>query len=336
MKQWHLASNEWHAPAWPVPAGIRLIVDNDFAGDPDDLFHLAHQVLCPEADLLAVICSHLRDGDPAAPYDSMEQGHNKALRLFEVMGLADTDRLVQGAPHEMLDRHTPIPTAGTQAIIDAALGTSSDKPLYVACGGGLTDIASAWLLCPEIADHLTVVWIGGPDHPGLPDQSGSGIYPEYNQMIDLTAAQVVFNDSNLPLWQVPRAAYRQCVVSQAELSRRLKDCGSLGEHLMEALRVNAAEAANHYIGRYCASTYVIGDQPLLSLTCLQTFYEPDTGSSDYVIRPRTSFTDAGEPRLAPGGAPARVYTRIDTRLMFEDMFARFEAFADWQGSTPSL
>jgi hypothetical protein len=30
------------------------------------------------------------------------------------------------------------------------------------------------------------------------------------------------------------------------------------------------------------------------------------------------------------GRPIRVYTRIDNRLMFEDMFAKFTAFARWR------
>ena len=47
---------------------------------------------------------------------------------------------------------------------------------------------------PRIAEHLTAVWIGGPEHPGVPAPPGGDV-PEYNLRIDVTAAQVVFNDS---------------------------------------------------------------------------------------------------------------------------------------------
>jgi hypothetical protein len=42
---------------------MRVIVDNDFSGDPDGLFQLAHLVLSPSVDIRAIIGSHLKVGD---------------------------------------------------------------------------------------------------------------------------------------------------------------------------------------------------------------------------------------------------------------------------------
>src|SRR4051794_34284004 len=42
---------------------IRVIIDNDFSGDPDGLFQLAHQVLSPSVEVKAIIGSHLRAND---------------------------------------------------------------------------------------------------------------------------------------------------------------------------------------------------------------------------------------------------------------------------------
>jgi purine nucleosidase len=52
---------------WP-PGGprLRVISDNDYAGDPDGLFQLAHHVLSPSVDVRAVIGSHLAV-DPSWP-----------------------------------------------------------------------------------------------------------------------------------------------------------------------------------------------------------------------------------------------------------------------------
>src|SRR3712207_9481206 len=90
-------------------------------------------------------------------------------------------------------------------------------------------------LCPfttlfRSADRLTAVWIGGPEYsdPAPPPPGASGM--EYNLRIDVTAAQVVFNDSTIPLWQVPRNVYRQCLVSMTELLHRLP-AGPLGDYL---------------------------------------------------------------------------------------------------------
>jgi len=42
----------------------------------------------------------------------------------------------------------------------------SPLPLYVAVGGGLTEVASALKIEPRIAGHMTLVWIGGDALPG--------------------------------------------------------------------------------------------------------------------------------------------------------------------------
>ena len=56
------------APFQP-PAGprFRVISDNDYAGDPDGLFQLAHHLLSPSVEMRAVIGSHLAVGDPFDP-----------------------------------------------------------------------------------------------------------------------------------------------------------------------------------------------------------------------------------------------------------------------------
>ncbi len=37
----------------------RVIVDNDFAGDPDGLFQLAHHLLCRSVEIPLIVGSHL-------------------------------------------------------------------------------------------------------------------------------------------------------------------------------------------------------------------------------------------------------------------------------------
>jgi len=41
------------------------------------------------------------------------------------------------------------------------------EPLYVVCGAGLTNIASAWLMEPQIAERIILIWIGGTEYDGL-------------------------------------------------------------------------------------------------------------------------------------------------------------------------
>jgi hypothetical protein len=48
-------------------ARMRVVVDDDFSGDPDGLVQLAHHALSPSVELRLVIGSHLRPDDPFDP-----------------------------------------------------------------------------------------------------------------------------------------------------------------------------------------------------------------------------------------------------------------------------
>jgi len=74
-------------------------------------------------------------------------------------------------------------------------------------------------------------------------------------------------------------------------------------------------------------TYILGDSPLVTLTALQAPFQPDPSSSQYVLRARPTIDDTGEYGKPAGGRPIRVYERIDTRLTFEDLYARLAAHA---------
>ena len=309
------------------PPRARVIIDNDFAGDPDDLYQVVHHVLSPSVEIRAVIGSHLSPGDPLDPGPfTAAHAVGRLRELFDVMGLQAEALIHQGAEEALLSRYEPHDTSAARAIISEAM-REDDRPLYVACGGGLTDLASAWLLEPAIAPRVTVIWIGGPEHPGLASPWPGTSDPEYNLAIDVVAGQVVFNDSDLPLWVVPRDMYRQCLVSDIELRRRVATRGALGRYLYDALaRVARLPWAT---GERLAETYALGDQPLVLLTALQSFFQADASSSDFADVPAPELDDDGALVHRSGGRAIRVFTRLDTRLMFEDMFLKLEAFTEW-------
>jgi purine nucleosidase len=323
---WRSGTWPWR-PAAPGASRLRVIIDNDFAGDPDDLYQVVHHLLSPSVEIRGIICSHLPLGDPWYTDDSAEQARRVMERLAEVMRL-DTDGLLfTGSNDSLASRCEPRPTPAAQLIIDEALRTDSDVPLVVVCGGGLTDLASAYLMEPSITDRLLVIWIGGPEHEGLGVRPAGVTDPEYNLRIDVTAAQVVLNDAPFPLWLVPRNMYRQCLVSDAELRLRVADRGPLGAFLYQAIqRVRDLVEVK---GGGFGETYALGDSPLVLLTALQSYFQPDPSSSDYVVRPCPEVGDDGEFTDGPGGRPVRVYTRVDTRLMFEDMFLKIDELATW-------
>ncbi|HEX7491784.1 MAG TPA: nucleoside hydrolase [Candidatus Limnocylindrales bacterium] len=303
---------------------MRVVTDNDYAGDPDGLFQLAHLLLSPSVDVRAVIGSHLQASE--APDSSIPTANRSRLaadEVVELLGLTGRVRTLEGSNSSLPDRNTPLRSAAAEAIVAEAM-RDSDLPLFVTLGGGLTELASAYLLEPRIAERLTAVWIGGTEYPGIaeaPPRAQGPDESEYNTTIDIAAAQVVF-DSPIPLWQVPRDAYRQALMSFAELDARIRPCGPIGRYLVALL--DKVMADERYPGRNLGETYILGDSPLVLLTALQSNWDADPSSSRYVSRPAPMVDDAGRFLQRPNSRPIRVYVRLDTRLMFEDMIAKLQ------------
>src|SRR6516165_634407 len=222
-----LASPEESASRLVLPR-TRVIIDNDFSGDPDDLFQLVHHVLSPSVEIPLIIGSHLSVGDEWDPSDvQATNAKAKAGQTLRIMGLEDRFKVVEGSNSALVDRRSPKTSAAAEGIIAEAMREDT-RPLFVVCGAGLTDLASAYLMRPEIAKRLTVIWIGGPEYPDLAPTPPGVEQFEYNQRIDPPAAQVVFNDSDLELWHVPRSSYREYLISFAEILTKVKPMGAIG------------------------------------------------------------------------------------------------------------
>lgn len=173
----------------------RVIIDNDFAGDPDGLVALAHQLLSPKTRTVLVTSSAL---DPklagAAGLDvtrTVLAGAGLARELLDRMAPAVRPRIVAGAERFGVDQGA---NAAAQAIVVEAL-RDDPLPLVLTCAGPLTNVAAAIRLEPRIADRMKLMWIGGLAAP----DGGT----EYNLSTDQAAARTVLEQWALPVWRVP-------------------------------------------------------------------------------------------------------------------------------------
>lgn len=312
-------------PASTVDKRVRVIIDNDFAGDPDGLVQLAHHLLSPSVEVRAVIGTHLREGDPWNPGDDVAEAVKAAKKIVEMVGQTGQYPVLEGARGIHQDTKTPLNSAGIDFIIAEAMRDDTELPLYVACGASLTEIASAYLKEPRIADRLTVVWIGGHEHESLAETAPGAPDLEYNLHQDVVAGQIVFNHSNLRLWQVPRDSYRSCLYSRAELLTELQPLGELGAHLAAELGRVAVWVGE--LGGSAGEAYALGDSPLVLLTALQTAFEPDTASSSWTNLACPTLLANGLYEPNPNGRQIRVYGLLDNRLMFGDMIAKLKLHA---------
>lgn len=307
-----------------VKPRMRVIIDNDLGGDPDGLFQLAHHLMSPSVEIRGVIASHLYEQGFGGPGTS-EYAKEQAIKVIKMLGMEGAVSVYTDKSESMTNVTKPVDSDAVQAIIKEAMRTDSDLPLYVVCGGGLTNIASAYLLEPRIAEKLTLIWIGGPEYTdiALPPPGYSTL--EYNLGIDIKAAQVIFNDSNIRLWQVPRNVYRQPIMSDAELLVRVKGKGLIGNQLFEVMKEAFVKLDKWNIP--LGEVYIYGDNPLVLLTAIQSSFEPDPSSSTYFIKQAPKINDNGVYEANLEGRNIRVYHQLDNRLLFEDFFGKLELFS---------
>ncbi len=296
-----------------------MVLVNDLAGDVDGLFALVHAILATTSQLCSIVATSTFGN--MFPGETVDQAAGLANQVLALMGRAGQIPVHGGATNRLTSLDRPVRSAGTQAIIDEAMRTDTDLPLFVAVGGGLTEVASALMLEPRIAGKFTLVWIGGDAWPA----GGTG---EYNFTIDPLAAQYVYNRCEVPIWQVPRSVYASCMVTLDELQIGVAPCGAIGQWLYDKV-VHFADGFGGILNT--GETWTLGDNPLVLLTSLtdwppsnldQPFEYRRTGSSQYddviapLLNPDGTFTPRSE------GRRIRVYRSADVRMMLGDMFAK--------------
>lgn len=309
------------------PAGprSRIMYLNDLAGDIDGLFATVHAVLSTSIELRGIVGTGPGQHKRHFPNESSQQATETAHELLAQMGRSSQTRIYEGSSTYLSAHRRPVNSAGVEAVITEALRTDTNLPLYVTVGGGLTEVASALMIEPKIADRFTLVWIGGGQ------RNSNDPEVEYNFAIDPLAAQYVFNHTDVRIWQVPAQVYKTCMVSDTELQVFVASCGDIGNWLYGKV-ISLSEILKPYLNT--GETWTLGDSPLVLLTALNDWVpskSPASGrSATYQNTGSSSYEEPIAPQLDSGGASIaqmsgrriRLYTSVDTRLMFGDFFAK--------------
>lgn len=306
---------------FPSERFIRVIADTDCACECDDQYCIAHMLMTPRFDVRGIVAEQFgtQEGD-----DSEERSYQEIGHIVRLMGLEGEVNILHGAPHALTDERTPVDSEGARMIIREAL-SKDPRPLFVCCQGALTNLASAYLLEPRIAERVYVIWIGGKTYP----QGGW----EFNQNNDLNAARVLFQ-SNMRLWQVPANVYSTMKVSFFELLNHVYSCGEIGRYLVEnTMRVGRkfeeggrrhrkpgpvpGEIATSVFGEL----WSLGDSPCVGLLLhngLGEYHEKEAPCG---------ITDEGEYDFSrPGSRKIRVYDSIDSHFILNDLFEKLKFY----------
>lgn len=265
-----------------VAARCRVVVDNDYAGDPDGILALAHHLLSPSNRVVAITSSFLNPrfvSPPATPGATALDGARLASDLLLELG-ADGPAVSPGAEEPFMSGNS---SPAAEAIV-AAAREDSELPLYLVCGGPLTNVAAALELDPGIAGRLTLIWIGGSLDPDA---------FEYNRDTDPAAAAAVLAVAGLAVHQFPLETYRRCAYGVAELEADLPATGRLGAWLFDRF-----SSPPDWVR--LGGVWPIGDSPPVLITALTT--------------------DSCTRSTASGGVT--VYTDVDMRLLVGDLLAK--------------
>ena len=230
-----------------VPSGrIDAVLDTDAYNEVDDQFAIAYMLKSADKiNTKAIYAAPFFNGKSTGPADGMERSYDEIMKLLEFGGM-DAD-VYKGSTSYLPDENTPVISDAANHLAKLADSYSPENPLYIVAIGAITNVASAMLINPNIAENCVVVWLGGHAHHYCHTR-------EFNMFQDVAAARVVMG-SGVPFVQLPC----QGVVTDFRLSRPELEYWLCGKNkLADYLAKNAIEEAENYAsGKPC--TRVIWD-----------------------------------------------------------------------------
>ena len=237
-----LHDDPWYRQRLAPPTGrVRVVIDTDTANEIDDQFALAWALRCPQQlDLVAVYAApfsfaHRRHLYPAAPADAapfnppdvgMERSFQEAVRVFELLGLSPAGKVFRGSTAYLPGPRQALRSDAVDHLISTARQHApGGAPLYVLALGCVTNIASALLLAPDIAERIVVVWTSAyPSHAPHANLS-------FNLEQDLGASRWLL-DSGVPHVYLPGFHVgAQLRLSLPEIEGHVRGRGAIGNYL---------------------------------------------------------------------------------------------------------
>ena len=220
----------------PPPAGaVRAVVDTDTYNEIDDQFAVVYALLSPERlRVEALYAAPFHNGRSTGPEDGMVQSHAELRRLLDRLPPYRDTPVQHGSRAWLPAPDRPVPSPAATDLIRRA--RDADGPLFVVAIGAPTNVASALLMDPGIADLIVVVWLGG--NPGSWHRA-----VEFNVEQDMHASHVLL-DSGVPLVHIPcRNVTEHLRTTQAEIDRFVRGTGAIGDYLAD---IYAAHFHSHF------------------------------------------------------------------------------------------
>lgn len=218
------------------PAGlVDVVLDTDAYNEVDDQFAIAYLVRSSNRLTVKGFCAApFFNAIVSSPAEGMEKSYEEIFHILSLAGRADLHGLIhRGSDRYLPDEDTPVDSDAARFLVRLSQSYTTQCPLYVVSIGAITNVASALLLDPTIAERIVIVWLGGHAHHWTDSL-------EFNMKQDVAAARVVFG-SGAPLVQLPcRGVVDRFATTQWELEHWLGGknalCDYLTAHTMDYAR----------------------------------------------------------------------------------------------------
>jgi len=224
-------------PSLPPAGAVRAVIDTDTDNEIDDQFALVYALLSPERIRVeSVYAAPFHNERSTGPEDGMLRSYEEIHRILRRLPQHRSVPIHHGARSWLPEPQGPVPSPAAIDLVKRA--STGDKPLFVVTIGAPTNVASALLMEPGIADRIVVVWLGG--NPGYWHRA-----VEFNVEQDMHASHVLL-DSGVPLVHVPcRNVTEHLRTTQAEIDRFVRGSGPIGDYLAHVY----AEHVSDHIAR---------------------------------------------------------------------------------------
>jgi purine nucleosidase len=232
---------------------LAVVLTTDCGVDTDDQWALAHLLLSPEVDLRAVITTHAASiGFPSAA---------SAAKAAEVIAQvlpagSPAPPVLAGSESPLRDETTPQQNAGVDRLLEVSRGFSTSHRLVVFTIGAATDVASAILKDPSLANRVSVVAMGFDDWPRGGD--------EFNVKNDPNAWRVIL-DSDVPLVVGSGAVTRRGLrLTRAEARALMAPHGPVGQYLYSVFDDFVTQRAPLVAQVVAPDTWVVWDEVVMA------------------------------------------------------------------------
>ena len=217
-------TNEQRIKNLSVPTGkVDIVLDTDAYNEIDDQFAIAYLLACEEKlNTKAIYAAPFLNSKSNGASDGMKKSYDEILKLLSLMK-KNVD-VFEGSTAFLENERTPIISPAALDMAERANQYSPEHPLYVVAIGAITNVASAFLINPKMAENCVVVWLGGH---ALHYQDTY----EFNMRQDVAAARVVMG-SGVPFVQLPcMGVVSEFRISKPELEFWLKGKSEIADYL---------------------------------------------------------------------------------------------------------